>query len=182
MDAWQHSLSERAVQAGTLAVRLSHLAATARSDDGLVEVTVNTSGVPTEVRLGERVRDHPAAWIAERILAAMPGGEGIEVDPAALLAHATSIEPIASAIYTAQQAGNTVRMDKQAYGKLCVIAPALLDVLQDMLVDGIAAAAESVHDSADRLRKVAGGYQASDIASQNASNQVYGSHQLRPGL
>jgi DNA-binding protein YbaB len=71
VDAWQHSLSERAVQAGTLAVRLSHLAATARSDDGLVEVTVNTSGVPTEVRLVEQVRDHPAAWIAERILAVM---------------------------------------------------------------------------------------------------------------
>jgi hypothetical protein len=113
---------------------------------------------------------------------AMPGGEGIEVDPAALLAHAAAIEPIASAIYTAQQAGNTVRMDKQAYGKLCVIVPALLDVLQDMLVDGIAVAAESVNDSADRLRKVAGGYQDSDAASQNASNQVYGSHQLRPGL
>jgi hypothetical protein len=40
--------------------------------------------------------------------------------------------------------------------------PVLLNNLQQAMVDGMATAADSVHDTADRLRSVAGLYGASD--------------------
>ena len=102
----------------------------------------------------------------------MPGGDHIEVAPAALEAHAARVTAVADSVATASRAGEAVRLDAQAYGKLCVMLPVLLDGLQSVLVDGIDAAAGSLHDTAGRLRTAAGGYQASDTRSGDSFARI----------
>lgn len=69
--AWSASVSERAAQAQELSRRVAELTATAAGGGGAVRVTVSASGVPTELRLDDRVRNWPAARIAAEIMATM---------------------------------------------------------------------------------------------------------------
>src|SRR5207244_1897573 len=68
VDDWQSSIEDRAAQAQTLAGRIAGLSAAARSDDGLVEVTVGSSGAIDRLHLDERIRSQSAARTAEQIL------------------------------------------------------------------------------------------------------------------
>jgi hypothetical protein len=78
------------------------------------------------------------------------------------MSHAGQVDGIGDGLTTAQQAGAVVRADPGAYGQLCQIVPALLNLLQDKAIDGIAAAATSVHDTANALRATASDYDNSD--------------------
>jgi len=51
----------------------------------------------------------------------------------------------------------------------CQFVPALLNVLHGQVIEGIAAAAGSVHDTADALRSVAAAYESSD---SNAAERI----------
>ena len=93
----------------------------------------------------------------------MSGSVGeVQVNPADLVSHAKKIDRIGDGLTTAQQAGAAVRIGSGAYGKLCQIVPALLNVLQDKAIDGIAAAATSAYDTADAIRATAADYDGSD--------------------
>ncbi|MEV6811308.1 type VII secretion target [Micromonospora sp. NPDC051296] len=102
----------------------------------------------------------------------MPGGDGIQVDPDDLTAHAARLDRHAGNLDTARQAGQHVRLGTDAYGQLCAIMPALLDGLQRVLVDGIGTAAGSVRDTAGRLRTGADRYRAADNRAQQLLDQV----------
>ncbi|GAB2597902.1 hypothetical protein Aab01nite_73650 [Paractinoplanes abujensis] len=69
IDDWQTGIEARAAQARELSARLSAVTATARSDDGLVEVTVASAGDMVRLDLGEGIRGRPAAETARVILA-----------------------------------------------------------------------------------------------------------------
>ncbi|MEH1031264.1 YbaB/EbfC family nucleoid-associated protein [Micromonospora profundi] len=69
LDEWESSLAERARRAQTLAGTIQGLTGTARSPDRTVEVTVDSAGLLIDLRLDERVRDHPAVSTARQILA-----------------------------------------------------------------------------------------------------------------
>ena len=97
------------------------------------------------------------------------GGEQIQVSSADLVSHAGEVDRIGDGLTVASQAGVAIRADAGAYGQLCQIVPALLNELQQAVVDGIATAAESVHDTADRLRTVAADY---DAADRNAADRL----------
>ena len=71
VDDWQAGFEERAAQARELAARLTELKATARSEDGLVEVTVGSSGALVGLELDEDVRRQSAAKTAREILATL---------------------------------------------------------------------------------------------------------------
>jgi hypothetical protein len=86
----------------------------------------------------------------------------VRVSPGDLVTHAGQIDGIGEQLATAQQAGSAVRVNTAAYGKLCQFVPALLNTLQDQIIDGIATAATSTHDTADALRSVAADYDGSD--------------------
>jgi hypothetical protein len=86
----------------------------------------------------------------------------VQVNSADLVSHAGQVNRIGDGLSTAQQAGAAVRADAGAYGKLCQIVPVLLHLLQDKAIDGIAAAATSVHDTANALRSTASDYDGSD--------------------
>ncbi|MEU8072321.1 YbaB/EbfC family nucleoid-associated protein [Micromonospora sp. NPDC049151] len=68
LDEWESSLADRGARARELSARTQALTGIARSADGLVEVTVDASGLPTDVRLDERVRQHSAVHTARQIL------------------------------------------------------------------------------------------------------------------
>jgi len=60
IDEWERSLSHRAEQARELARRTAGLTATARSRDGLVEVTVGAEGRVERIHLDDGIRRQSA--------------------------------------------------------------------------------------------------------------------------
>lgn len=101
-----------------------------------------------------------------------PTGDHLDVRPADLVSHAAAIEDVAGEVATSKQAGDAVRLDVGAYGKLCTIVPALLNSLSEMLVDGIDTAAGSLRDTGSRLRTAAGDYQATDEQAAATHRQI----------
>jgi len=75
IDDWQAGFEQRAAQARELATRLARLTASARSDDGLVTVTVGGNGMLTGLELDEKVRRQPAAQTARQILATLAAAQ-----------------------------------------------------------------------------------------------------------
>jgi DNA-binding protein YbaB len=71
VDDWQAGIAARAAQARELASRLGALTASTHSDDGLVSVTVGSSGGLTDLELKEAIRERPAAETARAILATL---------------------------------------------------------------------------------------------------------------
>jgi DNA-binding protein YbaB len=68
IDEWERSLGRRAEQAQELARRTAELTATARSRDGLVEVTVGAEGRVERIHLDERTRQQPAETTARDLM------------------------------------------------------------------------------------------------------------------
>ena len=75
IDDWQAGFAQRAAQARELAARLAVLTASARSDDGLVTVTVGGNGMLTGLELHEDVRRQPADETARQILATLAAAQ-----------------------------------------------------------------------------------------------------------
>jgi DNA-binding protein YbaB len=71
IDEWERSLSRRAEQAQELARRTAELTATARSRDGLVEVTIDAEGRVERIHLDERTRQQPAETTARDLMQAL---------------------------------------------------------------------------------------------------------------
>jgi hypothetical protein len=89
-----------------------------------------------------------------------------------LVTHAATVTAVGDRVSTAAQAGQAVRPSSDAYGKLCFMVPAMLGALQDVLVDGIASAADSLHDTATRLRTTAEAYEATDRRRAEAFGNI----------
>ncbi|NMO54829.1 ESX-1 secretion-associated protein [Actinoplanes sp. TBRC 11911] len=92
-------------------------------------------------------------------------GPAFQVDSAALGTHADALHHVGNGLSTAADAAHTVQTDAGAYGQLCQFVPALLNRLQQAMVDGMATAATSAHETADALRSVAAEYDTADRAS-----------------
>jgi hypothetical protein len=75
IDEWQTGFEERAAQAKELSRRLARLSGSARSGDGLIEVTVGPTGVVTRLHLADSIRRHPAAELATKIVAVIRQAE-----------------------------------------------------------------------------------------------------------
>ncbi|MGC4892914.1 type VII secretion target [Micromonospora sp. DT31] len=102
----------------------------------------------------------------------MPPGDGLRVDPDDLTAHAAHLDRCADSIDTARQAGQHVRLSADAYGQLCAVMPVLLDGLQQILVDGVGAAATAVRDTAGTVRLSAERYRAADARAAHLLDQA----------
>ncbi|HET6484593.1 MAG TPA: type VII secretion target [Actinoplanes sp.] len=92
-------------------------------------------------------------------------GPAFQVDSAALGTHADTVDSLGDGLTTAADAGHAVQTDTGAYGQLCQFVPALLNQLQQTMVDGMTIAATSAHETADALRSVAAAYDSADRAS-----------------
>ena len=85
-----------------------------------------------------------------------------QVNSASLTTHAGEVDGIGDGLAQTAQAGRTVQTDTGAYGQLCQFVPALLNGLQQAMVDGMNTAADSAHDTADALRATASDYDSAD--------------------
>ena len=91
-----------------------------------------------------------------------------------LVTHAGHVEGIGEEVATAARAGAAVRAGDEAYGKLCVMVPVMLNALQDILIDGINSVADSLHDTGARLRTTAAEYQTTDQRRADAFRGIRG--------
>ena len=91
-----------------------------------------------------------------------------EVRQEQLVTHAGHVEQAGDQVATAAQAGAAVRAGSSAYGKLCLVVPVMLNVLQDVLVDGITSVADSLTDTGGRLRLTAEDYSSADERAASA--------------
>lgn len=82
VDDWQVGIEERAAQAIALSGRIAELSATARSDDGLIEVTVGASGQVNGLRLDEDIRRYSAARTAREILTTLARAQAVLTEQA----------------------------------------------------------------------------------------------------
>jgi hypothetical protein len=94
------------------------------------------------------------------------------VRPTDLVRHADHLGAIAERITTAKQAGEAVQAGSSAYSQLCVMVPIMLNGLQQVLVDAIGTAAESIHDTTTRLHAAAEHYDHTDATSAEAIGRV----------
>ena len=92
-----------------------------------------------------------------------------QVNSASLVSHAGEVDAIGDGLTSAAQAGQSVQTDVGAYGQLCQFVPALLNGLQQSMVDGMNTAAGSAYDTADTLRSVAASY---DTADGSAADRI----------
>src|SRR4051794_36379352 len=95
---------------------------------------------------------------------------------AELAAHARTVEAIGDQVTGAADAGRTARPGPEAYGRLCLMVPAMLAALQDVLVDGMTSTADALHDTAIRLRTTAADYEQTD----GRRAQAFGDIRARP--
>lgn len=98
----------------------------------------------------------------------------VQVTPEALRRHATHLDAVADDLGTARRAGDITRPGPEAYGKLCVIVPVMLDQLQAPLVEAIGVAAQSVRDTADAVIGAASDYEFTDETAAAAIRESGG--------
>jgi hypothetical protein len=96
----------------------------------------------------------------------MSGGhDQFRVDSAALMAHAGEVDRIGDGLTTTAEPGQAVQTGNDVYGQLCQFVPALLNGLQQKLVEGLTTASGCAYDTADSLRSVAAAYDAADSSA-----------------
>jgi hypothetical protein len=88
--------------------------------------------------------------------------EPLTVTPVQLVTRADLLFHLSSDVATASSAGQQIRMDTGAYGKICVAIPIAMNVLQDKVIDAIDTAAHGLYDGGVKLRQATGNYQTSD--------------------
>jgi hypothetical protein len=71
LDDWESSAPTKLAQARQLAEQVAQLSLTAANQDGSVEVTVDSAGVMTGLRLSEATRKRPADDVSQEILTVM---------------------------------------------------------------------------------------------------------------
>jgi hypothetical protein len=91
--------------------------------------------------------------------------EQFAVRQSELVTHAGHVEAGADRLATAAGAARVVRADNGAYGQLCVMVPAMVNTLHDILIGGLDECAESLRDTGAKLRTTAAEYSETDAGS-----------------
>jgi excreted virulence factor EspC (type VII ESX diderm) len=89
------------------------------------------------------------------VVGVRPTLERVRVAPDGLRRHASIAETVAADVGQASRAGAAVRLDTGAYGQLCAHLVAMIDPLQDLVVDTMQRTARGVAQAADQVVAVA---------------------------
>src|SRR5437879_2345049 len=92
----------------------------------------------------------------------MPDGQGYVVLTDELGTHAGKVHTLAHRLQTAFAAAQHVFMDNSAYGVICQPFALLLDPFEQMGVQALRQAQESVADTAGKVREAVRSYQGQD--------------------
>jgi hypothetical protein len=87
---------------------------------------------------------------------------GFQVQADAIIAHAATVDEVATLVAEGRSAASAVGIGRDAYGMLCRLIPSLLDPLQESTVNALQELADSLQSSADELRSTARDYTGSD--------------------
>jgi DNA-binding protein YbaB len=109
VDDWQAGFEHRAAQAQLLAGRLAVATASARSSDGLVEVTVGPSGAVADLHLDEAIRRRSAERTAQEIMATIAAARAALAELAAAA--------VADTVGTDSEVGRAVLSSYQRAGQ-----------------------------------------------------------------
>ncbi|MEV6601463.1 type VII secretion target [Actinoplanes sp. NPDC051346] len=93
----------------------------------------------------------------------MPG-DGFQISPAAVAAHAGAVDQVADGMELGRAAAAQVQLGGEAYGKLCAFLPGLIDRLADPTVDALTECAAALRETAVDLRSAATSTEATDQA------------------
>jgi hypothetical protein len=102
----------------------------------------------------------------------MPDGQGYEVLTDELGTHASKVDTLADRLRTAVDAAQQVSMDNSAYGVICQPFALLVDPFEQMGVQALQKAQDSVTDTAGKVREAAQGYEGQDQASGQAIKTI----------
>ncbi|HEX6682844.1 MAG TPA: type VII secretion target [Candidatus Limnocylindrales bacterium] len=89
-------------------------------------------------------------------------GDEVRAAAEGIRTHSRSLSGISDDVTTAHGAANQVYLDSGAFGKLCSFLPSLFDPVLRAAVDGISQSAANLSTTADKLKRAADGYDASD--------------------
>lgn len=89
---------------------------------------------------------------------------GYEVLSGELLAHAGKVEALTDRLQGAVDAANTVTMNNSAYGVVCQPFAAMLQPFEEMGVRTLRQAAETLADTAGKVRDTVKAYEAEETA------------------
>ena len=76
LRAWKANIDRVAGQAAAMAEQLERLRTTARDDDGLAEVTIDSSGALVDLELTDRIRNQAPEVVARAVMSALRKARG----------------------------------------------------------------------------------------------------------
>lgn len=100
--------------------------------------------------------------------------DGYEVLNDELLAHAGKVEALTNRLRTAADAANTVTMDNSAYGVVCQPFALMLQPFEELGVRTLRQAADTVVDTAEKVRDTARSYESTDSAQAASLKGIEG--------
>ena len=95
-------------------------------------------------------------------------GDGFEVAPGALDAHAGLLDGLADDMAKAVEAADAATLDGEAYGKICAFFVPVIQYLSEPCRTQLGEAGDVLGRDGGKLRDTAGGYQ--DVDTANATS------------
>jgi DNA-binding protein YbaB len=80
LAAWKGRIDQLAADTQAMSDRLQQLRVTARDEHGMVEVTIDTSGALTDLRLGRRIQQIEPEAVARAIMQTIGEARGVVAD------------------------------------------------------------------------------------------------------
>jgi DNA-binding protein YbaB len=71
LQSWKQNAERKAERASSMAAQIEHLRTSAQDDNGLAEVTVDSSGVLVDLVLTERIHRHEPQVVARAVMSAL---------------------------------------------------------------------------------------------------------------
>ncbi|WP_019814145.1 type VII secretion target [Saccharomonospora saliphila] len=100
------------------------------------------------------------------------GGAGYEVLTGELHAHSGKVDGFAERMRTAVDAARQVTMDNSAYGVICQPFALLLQPFEEMGVTALEQAAETISETAGKVREAADAYTGQEGETASAVTQA----------
>jgi methyl-accepting chemotaxis protein len=92
----------------------------------------------------------------------MSADPGFQVQAEAITRHATTVDGVADQVAEGRAAASAVNLGRDAYGILCSLIPALLEPVQESVIEALRGSADALQSAADDLRATARDYTGSD--------------------
>jgi hypothetical protein len=98
-------------------------------------------------------------------VAVLDGGGEVQVTPAHLDQHASTIDDVLGEVGAAAQAASAVHFDNAAYGLFCQALPAMMEPLKEIIYNALDGTVDNLTQAGFKVRAAADNYRSSDEAA-----------------